>query len=95
MMVIYLELILLSVGLLLVNLSFHLDDILGSTMTLYILPLAGAESAVALALLVAFYPLRGTILSLVNCMDTNRHKTMKYSTLFTALPVECRGSVND
>jgi len=47
----------------LVNLSFHLDDLLGSTITLYILPLAGAESAVALALLVAFYPLRGTILS--------------------------------
>ena len=56
MMVISLELILLSVGLLLVNLSFHLDDLLGSIITLYILPLAGAESAVALALLVSFYP---------------------------------------
>ena len=32
MMVISLELILLSVGLLLVNLSFHLDDLLGSTI---------------------------------------------------------------
>jgi len=77
-----------------VNLSFHLDDLTGSTMTLYILPLAGAESAVALALLVAFYPLRGTILSLVNCVDTNRHKPVKHSTLLTALPVECRGSAD-
>lgn len=45
-MVICLELILFSVGLLLVNLSFHLDDLVGSTITLYILPLAGAESAI-------------------------------------------------
>ena len=36
--------------------SLHLNHLLGSTITLYILPLAGAESAVALALLVSFYP---------------------------------------
>jgi len=46
-MVISLELILFSVGLLLVNLTFHLDDLVGSTITLFILPLAGAESAIA------------------------------------------------
>jgi NADH:ubiquinone oxidoreductase subunit K len=62
MLVISLELLLLSVGLLLVNLSYNLDDLVGSNLTLLILPLAGAESAVALALLVAFYPLRGSIL---------------------------------
>jgi NADH:ubiquinone oxidoreductase subunit K len=61
MLVISLELLLLSVGLLLVNLSYNLDDLVGSNLTLLILPLAGAESAVALALLVAFYPLRGSI----------------------------------
>ena len=32
----------------------HLDDLVGSCISLYLLPLAGAESAVALALLVAF-----------------------------------------
>ncbi len=62
MLVISLELLLLSVGILLVNLSFNLDDLTGSTLTLLILPLAGAESAVAQALLVAFYPLRGSVL---------------------------------
>jgi NADH:ubiquinone oxidoreductase subunit K len=62
MLVIALELLLLSVGLLLVTLSYNLDDLVGSNLTLLILPLAGAESAVALALLVAFYPLRGSIL---------------------------------
>ena len=61
-LVISLELLLLSVGLLLVNLSYNLDDLVGSNLTLLILPLAGAESAVAIALLVAFYPLRGSIL---------------------------------
>ena len=39
-----------------------MDDMIGSNLTLLILPLAGAESAVALALLVAFYPLRGSVL---------------------------------
>ena len=61
MLVISQELLLLSVGILLVNLSYNLDDLVGSNLTLLILPLAGAESAVALALLVAFYPLRGSI----------------------------------
>lgn len=61
MLVISLELLLLSVGILLVNLSFHLDDLVGANLTLLILPLAGAESAVALALLVAYYPLRGSV----------------------------------
>nr|YP_009659066.1 NADH dehydrogenase subunit 4L [Chytriomyces confervae]QCQ69064.1 NADH dehydrogenase subunit 4L [Chytriomyces confervae] len=60
-LVIALELILLSVGILLVSLSFHLDDLVGSTLTLYLLPLAGCESAIALALLVAYYPIRGTL----------------------------------
>ncbi|KAJ3297501.1 NADH dehydrogenase subunit 4L [Rhizoclosmatium globosum] len=60
-LVIALELILLSIGILLVSLSFHLDDLVGSTLTLYLLPLAGAESAIALALLVSYYPIRGTL----------------------------------
>src|SRR5689334_18898846 len=59
MLVISLELLLLSVGVLLVNITSNLDDLVGANLTLLILPLAGAESAVALALLVAFYPLRG------------------------------------
>ena len=56
--VVSLELMLLSIGLLLVNLSFYFDDLVGATLALYLLPLAGAESAIALALLVAFYPTR-------------------------------------
>ena len=36
-MVISLELMLLSIGLLLVNISFALDDLIGATLTLYLL----------------------------------------------------------
>ena len=61
MIVISLELILLSIGILFVHYSFILDDIIGATISLFLLPLAGAESAIALALLVAFYPLRGSL----------------------------------
>ena len=46
-MIVSLELMLLSIGLLLVNLSFYLDDLMGATLALYLLPLAGAESAIA------------------------------------------------
>jgi len=61
MVIISLELILLSIGLIFIHFSFNYDDLIGTTFTLYLLPLAGAESAVALALLVAYYPKRGTI----------------------------------
>jgi len=47
MIIISLELILLSIGLFLVLLSFNFDDLVGSNLTLYLLPLAGAESAIA------------------------------------------------
>ena len=57
-----LELILLSLAILLAHLSFQLDDLIGSYLSLLILPLAGAESALALALLVSFFPSRSTIL---------------------------------
>lgn len=61
MIIISLELILLSIGILLLHLSFNFDDLVGSTMTLYLLPLAGAESALALGILIAYYPKRGSV----------------------------------
>ena len=58
-----LEVLLLAIGLFFLQISFLLDDLLGSLMTLYILPLAGAESALGLGLLISYYPLRGTLKS--------------------------------
>lgn len=61
LIIISLELFLLSIGVLLVHFSFILDDMIGSIITLYLQPLAGAESAIALSILIAYYPIRGTL----------------------------------
>lgn len=58
-----LELMLLAIGLIMIELSSYLDDLAGAAIALLILPIAGAESAVALSLLVAFYPMRLNVLS--------------------------------
>lgn len=60
MLIIALEIILLGIGILFVHVSFILDDLVGATITLYLLPLAGAESAIALAIYIAYYPNRNT-----------------------------------
>jgi len=57
-----LETLLLSLALLAVGCGTVLDDVVGPLLALLILPLAGAESAVMLAHLIALAPLRGTIL---------------------------------
>jgi NADH:ubiquinone oxidoreductase subunit K len=54
--IIFLELMLLAIGLLLVVAGSIFDDFTGPLVALYMLPFAGAESAVAIALLVAYYP---------------------------------------
>jgi NADH-ubiquinone oxidoreductase chain 4L len=41
--------------------SLRFDDILGQTFSVYIIAIAGAESAIGLGILVAFYRLRGSI----------------------------------
>jgi NADH:ubiquinone oxidoreductase subunit K len=60
MLIIALEIILLGIGILFVHTSFLLDDLIGATFTLFLLPLAGAESAIALAIFIAYYPNRNT-----------------------------------
>jgi len=56
-----LELLLLSVNLNFILISVYLDDILGQIFSLFILTIAAAESAIALALLVVFYRRKGSI----------------------------------
>ena len=41
--------------------SLRFDDILGQIFAIYIIAIAGAESAIGLGILVAFYRLRGNI----------------------------------
>lgn len=61
LMLISIEIMLLSITFLILVSSINIDDILGQTYAIYIIIIAGAESAIGLGILVAFYRLRGTI----------------------------------
>ena len=61
LMLISIEIMLLSITFLILINSFSFDDILGQTFAIYIIAIAGAESAIGLGILVAFYRLRGSI----------------------------------
>lgn len=61
LMLISIEIMLLSATFLILISSLSFDDILGQTFAVYILTIAGAESAIGLGILVAYYRLRGSI----------------------------------
>jgi len=61
LMLIAIEIMLLAITLLMLVSSLSFDDILGQTFSVYIIAVAGAESAIGLGILVAFYRLRGSI----------------------------------
>lgn len=56
-----LEILFFSLSLNFVLSAYYLDDVLGEVFFLYILTVAGAESGVGLAILVAYYRLRGEV----------------------------------
>ena len=55
------ELMLLAVNINMVAFSVFLNDLVGQVFTLFILPVAAAEAAIGLAILVVFFRNRGTI----------------------------------
>jgi len=61
LMLISIEIMLLAITFLVLVNSLSFDDILGQTYAIYIISIAGGESAIGLAILVAFYRLRGSI----------------------------------
>jgi NADH-ubiquinone oxidoreductase chain 4L len=61
LMLISIEIMLLAITFLILVNSFSFDDILGQVYAIYIIAIAGAESAIGLGILVAFYRLRGSI----------------------------------
>lgn len=61
LMLISIEIMLLSITFLILLSSLNFDDVLGQIFSIYIIAIAGAESAIGLGLLVAFYRLRGSI----------------------------------
>jgi NADH-ubiquinone oxidoreductase chain 4L len=60
-MLISIEIMLLAITLLIVIYSLSFDDIVGQFYAVYIICIAGAESAIGLAISLVFYRLRGTI----------------------------------
>ena len=61
LMLISIEIMLLAITFLILIASLNFDDILGQIYATYIISIAGAESAIGLGILVAFYRLRGSI----------------------------------
>lgn len=55
------ELMLLAVNINFVAFSAYLHDLVGQVFTLFVLTVAAAESAIGLAIIVAYYRNRGTI----------------------------------
>ena len=61
LMLISIEIILLAITFLILIASINFDDIFGQIYVTYIIAIAGAESAIGLDILVAFYRLRRSI----------------------------------
>lgn len=61
LMLISIEIMLLAITFLILICSLHFDDMLGQIFAVLIISVAGAESAIGLGILVAFYRLRGSI----------------------------------
>jgi NADH:ubiquinone oxidoreductase subunit K len=60
LMLISIEIMLLSITFLILVSSLNIDDIIGQTYAIYIIVIAGAESAIGLGILVAFYRLNSS-----------------------------------
>ena len=58
LMLISIEIMLLAITFLILVSSLNIDDIIGQTYAIYIIAVAGAESAIGLGILVAFYRLK-------------------------------------
>ena len=63
LMLISIEIMLLSITFLILVSSLNIDDIIGQTYAIYIIVIAGAESAIGLGILVAFYRLKSSFKS--------------------------------
>jgi NADH-ubiquinone oxidoreductase chain 4L len=61
LMLISIEIMLLAVTFIILISSYNFEDLLGQIYAVYIISIAGAESAIGLGILVAYYRLRGNI----------------------------------
>lgn len=59
LMLLFIEVMLLGITLLIALLSYRFDDILGQINVIYVVSVAGAESAIGLGIIVSYYRVRG------------------------------------
>ena len=67
LMLISIEIMLLSITFLILLSSLNMDDIIGQTYAMYIIVVAGAESAIGLGILVAFYRFKSS--KILSCLS--------------------------
>ena len=70
LMLISIEIMLLAITFLILISSLRFDDVLGQTFAIYIIAIAGAESAIGLGILVAFYRLKSSLIT--PCLSLRR-----------------------
>lgn len=61
LMLISIEIMLLAVTFFILENSYRFEDTIGQIFAIYIIVVAAAESAIGLAILIAFYRLRGNV----------------------------------
>jgi NADH-ubiquinone oxidoreductase chain 4L len=87
LMLISIEIMLLSITFLILVSSLNIDDIIGQTYAIYIIVIAGAESAIGLGILVAFYRLN---FSQVSYYLSYGHKTHSFVKNVNMIPAGVR-----
>lgn len=86
LMLISIEIMLLAITFLILISSINFNDIFGQTFAIYIITIAGAESAIGLGILVAFYRLNHSLHYLSH--NSSRRLPTKGNSLFT------KGTIN-
>ena len=87
LMLISIEIMLLAITFLILISSLSFDDILGQTYAIYIIAIAGAESAIGLGILVAFYRLNPSFKSspyfITSCKDIYPYNKVRFFSTHT------------
>nr|YP_010836043.1 NADH dehydrogenase subunit 4L [Phyllosticta yuccae]WGC90059.1 NADH dehydrogenase subunit 4L [Phyllosticta yuccae] len=83
LMLISIEIMLLAITFLMLLSSLSFDDILGQTYAIYVIAVAGAESAIGLGILVAFYRLRFSLVSVCLSYGLNSRINRKIKKLIS------------
>jgi NADH-ubiquinone oxidoreductase chain 4L len=78
LMLVSIEIMLLSITLIILINSIAFNDNIGQIIALFIIALAGAESAIGLSILVVFYKLTGAI-SLTSNVNSAKNNTIQES----------------